>query len=100
MEYDKFIKLTKASNPPTLITGVHLALWYALKNNWDKAHNIIQDINDETASWIHAYLHRIEGDIGNAHYWYARANKEPSNNSLQSELDEIIQSVLLHNIDT
>ena len=57
------------------------------------AHHIVQDIKTETASWIHAYLHRVEGDIANADYWYNRARKEPSPESLESELNNIIKSV-------
>ena len=59
------------------------------------AHNIIQDINTETASWIHAYLHRVEGDIANAKYWYNHSKKEPCTESLKSELDNIIQFLFL-----
>ena len=95
MQYDDFIKLTKASEPSDKLSGVHLAIWYAVKDNWDMAHNIVQDINTETASWIHAYLHRVEGDIGNAHYWYNRARKKPSSEPLKSELDDIIQLLFL-----
>ena len=95
MQYDDFIKSTKESEPTDKLSGVHLAIWYAVKNNWDMAHNIVQDINTQTASWIHAYLHRVEGDISNAHYWYNRAKKEPSSESLKSELDDIIQLLFL-----
>ena len=93
MHYDDFIKLTKKSEPSDALSGIHLALWHAMKNNWDMAHNIVQDIKTETSSWVHAYLHRVEGDIDNAHYWYNRAGKEPSSESLKSELDDIIQSL-------
>ena len=95
MKYDDFIKLTKKSEPSDKLSGIHLAIWYAMKDNWDMAHNIVQDINTETSSWIHAYLHRVEGDIGNAHYWYNRASKKPSSESLKSELDDIIQLLFL-----
>ena len=98
MQYDDFIKLTKESEPSDKLSGVYLAIWYAVKDNWDMAHNIVQDINTETASWIHAYLHRVEGDIGNAHYWYNRASKKPSSESLKSELDDIIQLLFLYHI--
>ena len=91
MQYDDFIKLTKESKPSDKLSGIHLAIWYAVKDNWDMAHKIIQDINTETASWIHAYLHRVEGDIDNAKYWYNRSRKEPCTESLKSELDNIIQ---------
>ena len=93
MNYDNFIKLTKESNPSDTLSGIHLALWYAMNNNWDMAHNIVQDISTDTASWIHAYLHRVEGDLSNANYWYNRASKIASTESLESELNNIIKSV-------
>ena len=94
MQYEQFIELTKETDPSDNLQGLHLALWHALKDNWEIAHNIVQDINTETASWIHAYLHRVEGDIGNAHYWYNRAGKTPSSKSFESELDNIIRTVI------
>jgi len=51
------------------------ALWWAAKGNWDEAHKIAQDEPTADAAWVHAYLHRVEGDLGNAGYWYRRANK-------------------------
>ena len=95
MQYDDFIKLTKESEPSEKLSGIHLAIWYAITDNWDMAHNIVQDINSETAFWIHAYLHRVEGDIVNADYWYNLANKKSSSKSLESELNDIIKSVFL-----
>ena len=95
MQYDDFIKLTKESEPSEKLSGIHLAIWYAIKDNWDMAHNIVQDINSETAFWIHAYLHRVEGDIVNADYWYNLAKKKSSSKSLESELNDIIKSVFL-----
>lgn len=94
MNYNDFIKLTKKSNPSDILSDIHLALWHAMKNNWDMAHEIVQDINTETAFWIHAYLHRVEGDLNNANYWYNRANKNVSTESLESELNIIIKSIL------
>ena len=94
MHYDDFIKLTKETEPSDALSGIHLALWHAMKNNWDMAHNIVQDIETKTASWIHAYLHRVEGDLGNANYWYNRARKKSSTESLEAELNNIIKSVL------
>ena len=93
MNYDKFIKLTKQSEPTDSLSSIQLALWHAMKNNWDMAHNIVQDINTDTASWIHAYLHRVEGDLSNANYWYNCASKNACTESLESELNNIIQSV-------
>ena len=93
MTYDNFIQLTQKETPPDDLDGVHLAIWYIMKDNWDMAHNITQDINTETASWIHAYLHRQEGDISNAHYWYHRAGKKACSGNLEVELDDIIKTV-------
>ena len=95
MNYDNFIKLTKESNPCDALSGIQLALWHAMKNNWAMAHNIVQDNNTDTASWIHAYLHRVEGDLSNANYWYNRAGKKSTTESLESELNNIIKSVFI-----
>ena len=95
MQFDDFINLTKESEPSNNLSGVHLAMWYAFKDNWEMAHSIVQEIHTETAFWIHAYLHRVEGDIDNAHYWYNRAKKKTSSESLESELNNIIKSVFL-----
>ena len=54
-----------------LLKAVNLAL----AGNWDAAHQIVQQYEDGTAAWIHAVLHKIEGDLGNARYWYRRANR-------------------------
>ena len=70
------------------------ALWYDAKGDWEKAHHIIQDINDKNAAWIHAYLHRKENDIGNADYWYNRANKKRPSVSLQQEWESLVKEFL------
>jgi hypothetical protein len=63
------------TQPPADLTPEATALWHAKKGNWEEAHNIAQDIHTPTGSWIHALLHLIEGDVGNAGYWYAKARK-------------------------
>ena len=93
MNHNEFIESTKLNSSPKEIDGVELALWYAVKGDWDMAHNIAQEINTETASWIHAYLHRQEGDISNAHYWYSHAKKNPYSKSLADELKDIVESI-------
>ena len=93
MNHNEFIELTKSSTPPNNLEGVELALWYAVKGDWDMAHNIAQEIHTEIASWVHAYLHRQEGDINNAHYWYHSARKEAYSGSLETELNAIIKSI-------
>ena len=61
--------------PPAGLTPEVTALWLTKKDRWDPAHDVAQDIHTPTGSWIHALLHRIEGDLGNAAYWYSRAGR-------------------------
>lgn len=65
----------KDATPPPGLTPEAEAMWHAKKGNWHEAHEIAQDIHTAMGSWIHALLHLIEGDIGNAGYWYAKARK-------------------------
>ncbi len=83
-----------SDNPPSEASVYLKALWHDAKNNWNKAHELIQDIPDKNASWIHAYLHRKEGDAGNADYWYTKAGKKRPSVSLQEEWEQIAKSFL------
>jgi len=60
-------------------------MWHDKRNDWKAAHEAVQEDDSRDSAWVHAYLHRKEGDIGNAHYWYARAGKEPYVGSLAEE---------------
>ena len=85
--------LSLSSLPDTM--SVYLkALWHDAKGDWDKAHNIIQNVPDKTASWIHAYVHLKEGDIWNADYWYNKAGRERPAFSLEEEWEEIVKALL------
>ncbi|MDG1138258.1 MAG: hypothetical protein P8N49_01905 [Opitutales bacterium] len=76
MTIEQFINSTlNRECPQTEWSACLQALWWSKKGNWEKAHNIAQDDSTPSGSWIHAYLHRVEGDQGNAAYWYARAGK-------------------------
>ena len=68
-------------------TPCQKALYWDKQGDWDRAHQIVQEINTSDAAWVHAYLHRKEGDKWNANYWYSRANKTFFNNSLEEEWD-------------
>ena len=71
------------------------ALWHAKRGKWDEAHDIVNDIHTEMGSWIHAHLHVIEGDLGNAAYWYNRAGRKPNPpNKLESEWIDIVEANL------
>jgi hypothetical protein len=64
------------------------------QGSWDQAHKIVQDEESSEAAWVHAYLHRIEGDLGNATYWYRRAGKSVANGSLEAEWEAIASTLL------
>ncbi|MDP2409817.1 MAG: hypothetical protein Q8M26_05985 [Pseudolabrys sp.] len=70
------------------------ALWWAAKGNWDQAHGIAQDEASADGSWVHAYLHRVEGDLGNAGYWYRQAGKPVAKDSIETEWERMVLSLL------
>jgi hypothetical protein len=70
------------------------AMWWAAKGGWDEAHKIVQDEDDNNAAWVHAHLHRVEGDLGNAGYWYRRAGKPVATGSLDTEWEAIASGLL------
>ena len=93
MDYDTFIISLKNDSPPNEFPAPELAMWHALNDNWNSAHRTAQSIKNELGAWIHAYLHRIEGDLENANYWYRRANRPLSQNTLKDEAEEIIHFI-------
>ena len=94
MTYDEFIKILSSDSPPQKISPLLKALWYDGKEQWEESHNIAQDINDKNGSWVHAYLHRKEGDISNAQYWYSRAGKNLPGNSLRDEWESLVKTFI------
>lgn len=76
----------EGGQPDTELSDELTALWHAKAGNWDEAHDIAQDIHSSTGSWIHALLHLIEGDIGNAGYWFRKASRPPRD---VSEIDAL-----------
>jgi len=94
MNYSEFRNSLSEETPPEGLSDLLLALWNEGKGDWEKAHNIVQDIHSSDASWIHAYLHRKEGDQGNAAYWYQRAGKTMPKVSLEKEWEEIVKEIL------
>jgi hypothetical protein len=83
-----------ANSAPLELAPPLRAMWQDAKGNWSDAHTIAQDINDRTGSWIHAYLHRKEGDLANAGYWYRRAGQPVADGSLDEEWERIVLALL------
>lgn len=75
-------------------SGALLALWYAGHGDWERAHQVAQDDDGRDAAWVHAFLHRQEGDLGNAGYWYRRARRRVATGELQGEWDTIVHDLL------
>lgn len=94
MTFGEFTASLKQPHPPDGLSPLLKALWYDAKNDWESAHNIAQDIPSADGSWIHAFLHRREGDEGNAAYWYRRAGRPVARGSLQEEWRQIAEELL------
>jgi hypothetical protein len=94
MNFEEFKKSLSSPASPDNLSVYLRSLWYDTKGEWNKAHEIIQDIEDKNAAWIHAYLHRKEGDVGNADYWYRRADRKRPVISLENEWENIVKALL------
>lgn len=75
------------------INAIDLALERLNAGDWDGAHELVQDDPSPEAAWVHAHLHRVEGDLSNARYWYRRAGRPESTASLDHERREIAQAL-------
>jgi len=93
MTVDEFRATLSSTTLPSVSTLL-LALWHDARGDWEKAHALAQDVDDASGAWVHAYLHRKEGDLGNAGYWYRRANQPIATDSLESEWDRIARFLL------
>lgn len=87
-------KATLADRDPPDVSPALRAMWYAGNDRWEEAHRIAQDINDRSGAWVHAHLHRVEGDLGNARYWYRQAAQPEATDSLDSEWLRIASELL------
>ncbi len=80
--------------PPRELSAPLKALWWARKGDWEKAHGLVMEESCPEAAWVHAYLHRIKGDLGNADYWYRRASKPAATGALADEWAAIVKNLL------
>src|ERR1700745_3445201 len=81
------------ASPESALVPPLAALWWAAKGNWGAAHKIVQDESDANSAWVHAYLHRVEGDLGNAGYWYRQAAKPVAKDTLEAEWERIVSAL-------
>jgi hypothetical protein len=94
MTLDDFRRSLGDPTPPGDVAPALRALWHDGRGDWAEAHRIAQDIEDDTGSWVHAYLHRKEGDAGNAAYWYHRARQPVARQGLEEEWSSIVSTLL------
>ena len=95
MTFEEFKESLEHSRPPEDISPNLMAMWLDAKGDWEEAHAIVQQTGGPDGNWIHAYLHREEGDLANASYWYSRAGKQMPSVSLQEEWEEIVRDLLV-----
>ena len=94
MTKDQFVASLAADAPPAGLSAPLQALWRSAKDDWDAAHKLVQSDDSKEAAWVHAHLHRIEGDIDNAGYWYRRADRPAAESDLADERASILATLL------
>ncbi len=77
-----------------VLSGALLALWWDGRGDWEGAHKIAQEISGKDGAWVHAYLHRKEGDLGNAGYWYRQAGRSVATGDLREEWESMVRELL------
>ena len=94
MNVAAFIASLDGAAPAPGLNAPLAGLWWAAKGDWEQAHRIVQDDSGRDAAWVHAYLHRVEGDLGNAGYWYRQAGQVAAKDSLEAEWERIAATLL------
>ncbi len=94
MDLKSFKASLNRDMPPEGLGRALQAIWHEAKGDWHKAHRLAQAQDDQTGAWVHAYLHRVEGDTANAGYWYRRAGKLHSSAPLNEEWEQIALALL------
>ncbi len=94
MDLQKFRSCLSQSEPPKNLSLAVQALWWDAKGDWDKAHACAQAQDDVDGAWVHAYLHRKEGDTNNAAYWYRCAGKALPAIPLDEEWEALAKALI------
>ena len=94
MTFEEFSKTLMLKQPPASVSPQLQAMWVEAKGDWKRAHRIVQEIKDADSAWVHAYLHRKEGDRFNAAYWYRRAGQRHRDMPFEEEWEQIVRTLL------
>jgi hypothetical protein len=94
MSPHEFKRSISEAKPPAGLSPALAALWWAAKDDWQRAHRLVMNESGADCAWVHAYLHREEGDLDNARYWYRQARREPAQGELAAEWAAIAAALL------
>jgi hypothetical protein len=94
MDFTDFITSLAEVEPPSGLSLALQGLWWAEKGDWNRAHECAQGDHTADGSSVHAYLHRVEGDLSNAGYWYGRAKRPPATEPLRKEWESLARDLL------
>jgi len=94
MDFDEFKKFLGGETPPPGAGMLLQALWYDARGDWARAHEIVQSQKGKSSAAVHGYLHREEGDLANADYWYDRAGCARPQHSLKKEWKTLVETLL------
>ncbi len=94
MTFDDFLQSVQDDHPPEELPDTLTSLWWDKKGDWDKAHFIAQNIATQQGSAVHAYLHREEGVLWNADYWYGRAGRNRPDIPLADEWRALVEEMI------
>jgi hypothetical protein len=95
MIFEEYLTSIENKEPSSALSETLISLWWDKKGNWDRAHSIAQEIATTQGSAVHAYLHREEGVLWNADYWYSRAGRIRPDLSLEAEWKLLVEEMLL-----
>jgi hypothetical protein len=94
MTLAEFKRTLAKQKPPGGLSPALAALWWAAKDDWDRAHKLVMEEGVRDCAWVHAYLHRIEGDLSNAGYWYRQAHRPAGQGAFEREWEAIAGTLL------
>ena len=94
MDYKAFLDSFSEAAPPDDLNALLQSLWYDAQGDWDTSHSLAQGVQTNTGSLVHAYLHRKEGDITTARYWYSMAGENLFEGSFENEWETLVKQLL------
>lgn len=95
MTLEDFKQSLSLAEPPQNLSVQLQALWYEGKDDWQTAHDLIDHLEDRVSAHVHAYLHRVEGDLWNAGYWYNRAKEPEFKGDLKEEWESLVKKLIV-----